>query len=149
MVRTVWHYKLTAKGIISELVPVDLDYPSETGVCLSENCFRLLDKMYISKKAVEMWSDSGCSGRELVLKFRAGVTDYYNKTKRALKKYEPMYLEQLVNSSFTMDVPFEHSPESFISDGVSQYFSELEKVLDAWYKRVKKEIELGEKDDEG
>ena len=146
----MWHYKITSNGIRSELVPVNLDYPGEARVALlDDETFRLLDKVYISERAVEMWSDKRYVGSDLTLRFRTGVTDYYNKTKRALKGYESMYLEQLANTSFTMDVPFEHSSKSYLAVGVSQYFIDLEKTLDTWYQKIKKEIELGEKNDEG
>lgn len=146
----MWHYKITSNGIRSELVPVNLDYPGETGVTLlDDETFRLLDKVYISERAVEMWSDKRYVGDDLILKFRTGVADYYSKTKRALKGYESMYLEQLANTSFTMDIPFEHSSKGYLAYGVSLYFRELEKTLDTWYQKIKKEIELGEENDEG
>lgn len=146
----MWYYKITSKGIKGELVSVNLDYSGEAGIALlDDETFRLLDKVYISERAVEMWSDKRYVGNDLTLRFRTGVTDYYNRTKRALKGYESMYLEQLANTSFTMDVPFEHSSKSYLADGVSQYFRELEKTLDTWYQKIKKEIELGEENDEG
>ena len=146
----MWHYRITSNGIRSELVPVNLDYPGKAGVILlDDETFRLLDKVYISERAVEMWSDKRYVGCDLIQRFETGVTDYYNKTKRALKGYEPMYLEQLANMSFTMDMPFEHSAKSYLAYGISLYFRELEKTLDTWYQKIKKEIELGEEDDEG